>query len=134
MLKRIMLKAFREGVGRLIAFVSFITLPRKIKRSPEQQESINKQTQGISMYQFYACPFCIKTRRSVYRLNIPMEYRDAQERGGLHRETLEKEGGKIQVPCLRIDQGGQTTWLYESKAIVAYLNTRFDPEYQQATS
>jgi len=129
MLKKILLKIFREGVGGLMAFVSWLTSPRKIKRSPEEQQRVDAIAKNMSMYQFFACPFCIKTRRTVHRLNIPLEYRDAQVRGGEHRTTLEKEGGQIKVPCLRIDEAGQTTWLYESNDIIAYLNKTFDPEF-----
>ncbi|MDQ6981123.1 MAG: glutathione S-transferase N-terminal domain-containing protein [Ghiorsea sp.] len=122
-----LLKVFREGVGGLMAFVSWLTSPRKIKRSPEEQQRVDAIAKNMSMYQYFACPFCIKTRRTVHRLNIPIEYRDAQVRGGEHRNTLEKEGGQIKVPCLRIDEGDKTTWLYESNAIIAYLNKTFDP-------
>jgi glutathione S-transferase len=38
---------------------------------------------------------------------------------------LEQLGGKFKVPCLRIEENGQSTWLYESKAIIAYLDERF---------
>jgi len=132
MIKKLLLKIFREGVGGLMAFISFLTWPRKIKRSPEAQDKINNIAKNMSVYQYFACPFCIKLRRTVHRLNIPVEYRDAQVRGGEHRNTLEAEGGQTKVPCLRIDEDGKTTWLYESKAIVAYLNERFDPTTQQA--
>jgi hypothetical protein len=44
------------------------------------------------------------------------------------RQTLLEQGGKIQVPCLRIEEDGQSTWLYESKAISAYLHERFLPQ------
>jgi glutaredoxin len=127
MIKALLLKVFREGVGGLMAFISYLTNPRKIKRSAEDQEIANKTAQNMSIYQYFACPFCIKIRRTVHRLNIPLEYRDAQIRGGEHRNTLEKEGGKIKVPCLRIDDGEKTTWLYESNDIIAYLNQTFDP-------
>jgi len=127
MLKKILLKIFREGVGGLMAFVSWLTSPRKIKRSPEEQQRVDAIAKNMSMYQYFACPFCIKTRRTVHRLNIPVEYRDAQIRGGEHRNTLEKEGGQTKVPCLRIDERDKTTWLYESNDIVAYLNKTFDP-------
>jgi len=127
MIKAVLLKIFREGVGGLMAFISFLTSPRKIKRSPDAQLEVNKKAETMSMYQYFACPFCIKTRRTVHRLNVPIEYRDAQVRGGEHRNTLEREGGQIKVPCLRIDDGEKTTWLYESNDIVAYLNQQFDP-------
>ncbi|MDQ6961574.1 MAG: glutathione S-transferase N-terminal domain-containing protein [Mariprofundaceae bacterium] len=128
MIKKILLKGFREGVGGLMAFVSFLTSPRKIIRTPEDQKQAIATAKNMSIYQFFACPFCIKTRRAVHRLNIDMEYRDAQVRGGEHRNTLEKEGGQIKVPCLRIDEGDKTTWMYESNDIIAYLNETFDPD------
>lgn len=131
MIKAILLKIFREGVGRLIAFISFITNPRKIKRDSSAQQAINQQVASMSIYQYFACPFCIKTRRAIHRLNIPMEYRDAQVRGGDHRNTLEQDGGQIKVPCLRIDEGDKTTWLYESNDIIAHLNQRFDANHQE---
>jgi len=132
MLKRLLLKIFREGVGGLMAFISYLTWPRKIKRDVAAQRDIDKQVKSMSIYQYFACPFCIKIRRTIHRLNIPLEYRDAQERGGEHRLTLEQEGGRIKVPCLRIDAGDETTWLYDSKAIVAYLNEQFDPAVKQS--
>jgi len=132
MIKKLLLKVFREGVGGLMAFISYLTRPRKIKRDAATQIEIDKQVELMSVYQYFACPFCIKTRRAIHRLNIPLEYRDAQIRGGEHRNTLEKEGGRIKVPCLRIDSGGQTTWLYESNEIIAYLNQQFDPALKQA--
>jgi len=29
------------------------------------------------------------------------------------------------VPCLRIEESGQTVWMYDSKTIIAYLEQRF---------
>lgn len=132
MIKSLLLKIFREGVGGLMAFISYLTRPRKIKRAAEAQLKVDKQVKSMSVYQYFACPFCIKTRRAIHRLNIPLEYRDAQVRGGEHRNTLEQEGGRIKVPCLRIDEGDQSTWLYDSKAIITYLNQQFDPAEKQA--
>ena len=78
----------------------------------------------MSIYQFYACPFCIKTRRSIRRLNLPMEYRNAQAPGPV-RDELQQLGGKIKVPCLRIEDEKEERWLYESNDIIAYLDRRF---------
>ena len=132
MIKAVLLKIFREGVGGLMAFVSYLTNPRKIKRTPETQIEADKKAAAMSLYQYFACPFCIKTRRAVHRLNIPMEYRDAQPRDGEHRSALEQEGGQIKVPCLRIDNGDETIWMYESNDIIAYLNQHFDPSMEAA--
>jgi len=41
------------------------------------------------------------------------------------RQALLEQGGKIKVPCLRIEENGQTTWMYESKVIIDYLDKRF---------
>jgi len=132
MIKKILLKIVREGAGRLMVLISFLTNPRKIRRSQDAQIEAEKKVAAMSVYQYFTCPFCIKTRRAIHRLNIPIEYRDAQVRGGEHRHTLEQEGGQIKVPCLRIDDGEKTTWLYESKNIIAYLNQQFDPSLRQS--
>jgi len=132
MLKAVLLKIVREGVGRLMVLISFLTNSRKTKRGSDAQLEVNRKVAAMSVYQFFTCPFCIKTRRAIHRLNIPIEYRDAQVRGGEHRNALEQEGGQIKVPCLRIDDGDITTWLYESKDIIAYLNQQFDPSLKQA--
>ncbi|HSX71225.1 MAG TPA: glutaredoxin, partial [Pseudomonas sp.] len=70
------------------------------------------------------CPFCVKTRRALHRLNVPVALRDAKNDEARRQELLE-QGGKVQVPCLRIEESGEVRWLYESKAIGAYLNERF---------
>jgi glutaredoxin len=80
--------------------------------------------QHLALYQFHACPFCVKTRRTLHKLNVPVALRDAKN-DAQARSELEQLGGKIKVPCLRIEENGQSTWLYESKAIIAYLDERF---------
>jgi glutaredoxin len=123
-MKALLLKAFREGVGRLIVFISFITLPRKKKRSPEEQQHVNDAVKNLSMYQFYACPWCVKTRRAIHRLNLPINYLNSPQ-GSENREILTKEGGRLKVPCLRIEKDGETQWMYESNDIISYLDTQF---------
>jgi glutathione S-transferase len=78
----------------------------------------------MALYQYFACPFCIKTRRAIHRLNLPITLRDAQN-DPEHRSALATDGGKIQVPCLRIDEPSGSRWLYESNDIIAYLEDRF---------
>lgn len=118
------LNLVREGLGRVIVFVDFITRPKPIERDPETQKAVDAAAADLSLYQFYACPFCIKVRRNLRRLNLPVALRDAQAPGE-HRDALLAEGGKLQVPCLRIDEGGETRWVYESNAIISYLESRF---------
>lgn len=118
------IKALRIGLGQLIIFIDFLTRPRKLRRAPEVQAQVEQAAAGLSLYQFHACPFCVKTRRAIHQLNIPVTLRDAKN-DEQHRQTLLSEGGAIKVPCLRIDENGQSTWMYESKAIIAYLQGRF---------
>jgi glutaredoxin len=118
------LKLGRNILGQLIVFISFVTRPKAIKRTDEAQASIDEQAAMMSLYQFRACPFCTKTRRTLHRLSLNIELRDASD-GSQYRQELEQQGGKIKVPCLRIEDNGETQWMYDSKAIVAYLDQRF---------
>lgn len=119
-----LLKALRIGLGQLVVLVDWISRPRKLKRSPEAQAEVERATANLALYQFHACPFCVKVRRNMHRLNLPVQLRDAKN-DAEHRQALEQHGGRIKVPCLRIEENDQSTWLYESKAIIAYLDQRF---------
>ncbi|MGB5734002.1 MAG: glutathione S-transferase N-terminal domain-containing protein [Thiohalocapsa sp.] len=119
-----LLKIVREGLGRAVAFVDQATRPTPMARPPEVQRRVDIEVRSMALYQYFACPFCIKTRRAIHRLNLPIELRDAQH-DPEHRAALAADGGKVQVPCLRIDEGGDTRWLYESTDIIAYLERRF---------
>jgi len=120
------LKLLRNGLGMLIVFISYITLPKQVKRTENDQKSAQDQADKMSLYQFYACPFCVKTRRAIHALNINIEYRDATNNETFRKELLE-EGGVIKVPCLRIEAESGAHWLYESSDIINYLNKEFAP-------
>ncbi|MFT4632028.1 MAG: glutathione S-transferase [Candidatus Azotimanducaceae bacterium] len=45
--------------------------------------------------------------------------------GSAFRDKLLQGGGEIQTPCLRIEKDGAVEWLYESSAIINYLEKRF---------
>lgn len=57
-------------------------------------------------------------------MNLPLEYRDARPNDE-HRRELKEEGGKVQVPCLRIETDDGTEWMYESDDIIEFLEQRF---------
>jgi len=118
-----LLKLLREGLGRLIALISYLTSPKTLNRSAEEQACVDRAVASMSIYQFYACPFCIKTRRTLKRLNLNIEMRDAQTNPA--RAELLAGGGEIKVPCLRIDNGDSVRWMYESSDIIAYLEQQF---------
>ena len=122
---KILLKAFRNGLGALIALISRLIPVKKVRRSTQEQELADAKAKNIVLYQFFACPFCIMSRRVIRGLNIKIVTRDAQTRGGQYREELLKEAGKVQVPCLKITENGKVTWMYESAVIKAYLEKEF---------
>jgi glutaredoxin len=114
----------RNLLGGIIAFFDVITRGTKLKRTKEAQQQVEKDLKGLTLYQFFACPFCIKTRRAMYKMNLPIIKRSVSG-GSPYRDELLLSGGKIQSPCLRIDSGEEVTWLYESSEIIKYLQQRF---------
>ncbi|MFT4808474.1 MAG: glutaredoxin [Paraglaciecola sp.] len=121
---KLLINIIRNLLGGLIAAVDFITRGSKLKRTPEAQQQLAVELEKLSLYQFFACPFCIKTRRAMHKLNLPMVKRNASE-GSPYRDELLQGGGKIQTPCLRIEKDDAVEWLYESSAIISYLEKRF---------
>ncbi len=119
-----LMKALRVGLGQLIVLGDALSRPRPQQRSDQGQKKVAEEAAQLSLYQFHACPFCVKTRRALHRLNVPMTLHDAKN-DPEQRERLLAGGGKIKVPCLRIEEDGQSRWLYDSKAIIAYLEQRF---------
>jgi len=119
-----MMSGIRWILSKIILFLDWLTSPRKPAHSAERQAELDAQTASMSIYQYAACPFCVKTRRAIKRLGLNMELRDAKN-DPQYRLELEQQGGKQQVPCLRIEEPDGITWMYESSDIVAYLNRRF---------
>ena len=114
----------RGFIGALILFFDWVFTPRGVKRDAGLQKIIDEQIAGLSLYQFKACPFCVKVRRALKRnsLNIPIY--DAK-RDEFRRGELLQGGGKIKVPCLRIEEkNGDVRWMYESNDIIDYLETQ----------
>ncbi len=119
------MKVVRWILGKIILFLDWLFTPRAIQRKPEEQQQIEQQTQALKLYQYQACPFCVKVRRSMKRLNLPIETRDAK-RHASWREELVTQGGIEKVPCLRIsEEGDKVKWMYESSDIIDYLEQRF---------
>jgi len=118
------MRIVRMILAPILLFLNWITTPRGVKRPTDLQQQIDQQTAGLSLYQFKACPFCIKVRRTFKRHSLKVETRDAKNDEKIRQELLE-QGGKVKVPCLRIEEAGEVNWLYDSNAIVEYLQGRF---------
>lgn len=116
-------KVVRFVLGNIILLIDFVTRPRPQKRNKAQQAAVAKSASSLSLYQFKACPFCVKTRRTMRRLNLPIATVDAKQTA-FHDELM-SGGGSAKVPCLRIEEGGKVNWLYESNDIISYLEQRF---------
>lgn len=102
-----------------------LSTPKGIERPAEAQQRVDQECQGLVLYQFKACPFCMKVRKEISRLSLNIELRDAQH-DPEHREALLQGGGKIQTPCLKITgEQGKIRWMYESGDIIQYLQQRF---------
>lgn len=97
------------------------------ERSEEAQRRVDEACRELTLFHYPACPFCVRVRRALKRLALPVGMLD------IHREPaalaeLRSAGGKTQVPCLRIAREGEPIrWLYESGDIVRYLERRFPP-------
>lgn len=110
-------------LGRIILLLNFVFAPKKRHRPLAEQQKIDAQTQALTLYQYPACPFCVKVRRAMRRQGLNIQTLDAKK--SPHKDELTTQGGKQQVPCLRIEQGDKVQWLYESKDIISYLDQRF---------
>jgi glutaredoxin len=112
-------------LGKLILLFNSLFTPRGIKRDPELQAQIDQQTASLKLYQYEACPFCVKVRRAMKRQSLNIEARDVK-RSDTAREELLTGGGDLKVPCLRISDGERGhQWIYESSDIINYLETTF---------
>jgi glutaredoxin len=124
-LVRLFFKTLRVVLGPFMLLSEWLTRPKGVVRAPEAQAEVDRQCRALALYQFRTCPFCIKVRQEMRRLSLNIALLDAQPEGR-HRADLLRGGGRAMVPCLRItDAAGESEWLYESDAIVAYLRGRF---------
>ncbi|MBW3140435.1 glutaredoxin family protein [Ferrimonas balearica] len=117
-------------LGRIVLLVNALTAPKPAQRPAEQQAKLDQAMARYSLYQYDACPFCVKVRRALRRNNFNIELRDAKQEP--HRSELEAGGGRLMVPCLRIEEAGEVRWMYESSDIIAYLEQQYGDQPQTA--
>ena len=114
----------RWVLGRLILLFDWLFQPKGIKRNADLQSKIDSECASLSLYQYKACPFCVKVRRAMKRLSLNIETRDAKG-SSEHAQVLEENGGRLKVPCLRIQKNEQDVWLYEPSEIIKCLEKQY---------
>ncbi|ARD22808.1 glutathione S-transferase N-terminal domain-containing protein [Shewanella japonica] len=110
-------------LGRIILLANFIFPGKKRQRPVAEQAKIDEQTNGLALYQYAACPFCVKVRRAIRRQGLEIAIVDAKQ--DANKQQLIEQGGQLKVPCLKIDKDGKTQWMYESNDIIAYLEKQY---------
>lgn len=113
----------RWVLGRIILLLNWIFSPKGIHRTASAQQEVDGKTAGFSLYQYEACPFCVKVRREIKRNSLNIEIRDAKRNEQFKQELTEK-GGQLKVPCLKIVENGTERWMYESSDIIQFLQQR----------
>ena len=112
-------------LGILILSINWLTAPRGVKRDADAQAAIDEETGKLALYQYKACPFCVKVRRQIKRQSLNIETWDVKRQENARAQLL-AGGGLLKVPCLRIeDDQGKSQWMYESSDIINYLEGRF---------
>ena len=66
-------------LGRIILFLNFVFSPKKRQRPLAEQQQIDTQTQALALYQYPACPFCVKVRRAMRRQGLNIVTHDAKK-------------------------------------------------------
>jgi glutaredoxin len=120
-----LLEPLRWLVGRGVLGWELLTRKQPVQRSAGEQAIVDAATKGLAMYEFKACPFCMKVRKVIHHKNLKIELRDAR-RNKAWGEELRRQGGLYQTPCLKITSpAGSVKWMYESRDIIDYLDQRF---------
>lgn len=76
----------------------------------------------FELYYFPSCPYCQFVLSELPQINQEVTLKNIMENMD-YRNELMAGGGKTQVPCLRIVDGDNEQWMYESRDIVEYLKS-----------
>ena len=117
-----LLSMTRKLLAQCILFADRIIPPDRLARDAHAQRLLDQKTHCLQLYEMTACPFCVKVRREIKRLNLNITRINVKTSAD-DKQTLINQGGKFQVPCLRIEDKSKITWLYESNDIITYLRS-----------
>jgi glutaredoxin len=116
----------RRLAGLAVGVAGWLTRPTPIERSPQELRLLAGEIKRLRIYDYPNCPRSLKLRQTLHRLNLDIQYCDIRK-CQVHRDNLLAELGRVDAPCLRIEDAGRVSWLCDAEQIVAYLNQRFDP-------
>jgi glutathione S-transferase len=88
-----------------------------------KKKAAKKSLPGHTLYHFYVSPACRRTRQAIYECGYDIPFKEVLTDEPAWMELV-KEGGKDQVPCMRIDGPTGAKWMYESADIIQYLKNR----------
>ncbi|MBB1075149.1 glutathione S-transferase N-terminal domain-containing protein [Rhodoferax sp. 4810] len=122
---RLFFRTLRVVLGPFMLLFEVLSRQKPVQRTAALQAQVDQDCRSLVLYHFKTCPFCIKVRKEMHRLALPVEKRDAQH-DAANKADLLKGSGFDQVPCLKVtDANGQVQWIKDSGAIISYLNQRF---------
>lgn len=88
-------------LGKLILFFNWLFSPRSTRRDSDAQAAIDAQTARLVLYQYEACPFCVKVRRAMKRHALNIETKDVKRSETAREELLpEVSSWKTTVACI----------------------------------
>ncbi|KXJ62299.1 glutaredoxin [Alteromonas sp. KUL42] len=85
-----------------------------------QRNVISEGYEGLSLYYRGSCPFCRYVSAYLKSKSIVIDSKNITDDKSAFNELV-NQGGKRQVPCLRITDGSKTRWLYESTDIITFF-------------
>ena len=85
---------------------------------------MNQPAEDYQLYKTDLCGFCYRVRHFLDANDIDIPLRDVNQDAAAFRELL-SGGGRTTVPCLRIQRGEETQWMFESADIMRYLAAQY---------
>jgi glutaredoxin len=117
----------RRSIGVVVHLLSLMTRPVQIQRSEQELKLLAQELKHLRLYDYKGCPSSLKVHHTLHRLNLDIQYCDIRK-CQIHSDYLLSQHGRLQAPCLRIENADGVTWVNGPEAIIQYLVTHFDPQ------
>lgn len=75
-----------------------------------------------SLYYYDSCPFCARVLRALNGIDVEVKRCDILANSN-YRSDLHKATGRTTVPCLRVEEGSKSQWMFESMDIIRFLQS-----------